>query len=210
MIHFAFRQRLIVTLLSGYGLMAVRLPAYSQDGAHKAYYLLVQGGWTWNGGSNGAIGEVAGGIRHGNWKWGIATGIDNAGVTSVPVLGDVRWAFFRGKTALSLFSQEGWNLVTQRTPQEMGYASNAFRYGNGPYWMGGLSWAVPCKKSGSLLLSAGVNYKQFLQRNNGPVYYPGPADNPEGPGILPGDALGSYYPRTQKEWRGVLTIGWEW
>lgn len=190
---------------------------YGQDRPALGYYLLAQGGWALGDPSGGAIGTTAGGLRLGRWEWGIASGIDNAGVTSIPVLADVRWTFYRGRTSLSLFSQEGWNVKVQRKEpvyyQDDGTTYNTtpaipnleytISYRGGPYWTGGLSWLLPAGKAGGLLVSLGSGYKQYQAIATSPgIYIPG------------GNMLGGYSPPTShavshQEWRGVLILGWE-
>lgn len=204
-------------------LMAAGFRVYGQDRPVFGYYLLAQGGWAQGNISGGAIGTTAGGLRLGRWEWGLASGIDNAGVTSVPALADVRWTFYRGRTSLSLFSQEGWNFNVQRKePVYSPYEGTTYyvtsppyttapptifdytlSYRGGPYWTGGLSWLLPAGKAGGLLVSLGSDYKQYQSIITYPgVYIPG------------GNMPGGYSPPTShgvshREWRGVLTVGWE-
>lgn len=197
-----FCRRSIGLFLCCIALMACWKSANSQDRAHRGYYLLAQGGWAWGNPSGGVIGEVAGGIRRKNWEWGIATGVDNGGTTTAPVLADIRWMFLQGKTTLSLFSQEGWNFIThgstEKRPFTLQYQE---RYLTGPYWMGGLSWGVPVKRAGCFLVSAGCSFKQFREKI---TWVPYAALEPASL------TLPFYDNQVEKEWRGVLVIGWEW
>jgi len=167
-------------------------------------YLIGQTGWETGSGSNGFFGELAGGIRHNRWGWGLASGIDNAGVTSVPLLADVRWALIPTRHTLEIFSQEGLNMVTKKAP-----VSGSFT--NGPYWYGGLSYRLlPTKRNGGLLISAGVSYKQYKESYPD---YPTNTPNPGGPAIAepePWPGFSVPFSVLHKDWRGVLTIGWCW
>lgn len=180
--------------------------AYSQR-----FYALAQGGVALESPHSGALGEVAGGIRLRSWQLGISTGIDNARATGIPLLADVRWTFWRGKTSLGLFSQQGWNFITQKkepsyatlyttyyaiSPPYQPYTESTTGYGGGAYWAGGLFWRIPVKRAGGLLLSAGPGHRDYRSL----TYYETTSNS------SPADHTSIAH----QEWRAVVMVGWEW
>ena len=178
----------------------------------QGVYALAQGGVALGSPQSGAVGEVAAGVRLRNWQLGVSSGIDNAGATGIPLLADVRWTFWHGKTSLGLFSQQGWNFITckkerlyppvytrttyQISPPYQPYTEYMTGYGGGAYWAGGVFWRIPVKRAGGLLLSAGPGYRDYRSLD----YYETTSNSsPAGHTTI-----------AHQKWRGVVMVGWEW
>ena len=173
--------------------------AQSKTGA----YGMVDAGWTVPGGSTGFIGEVAGGVRHGRWGWGLATGMDQAAVKSIPLLVDVRWKIIPGVHALEIFSQEGLNDVNKK----IGWDGQTYQ--DGVYWHGGLTWRViDTRGFGGLWVSAGCRYRTYKESTPLAVPFGGTTVDilPAGPGFNGPTAMVNRH----DDWTGVVTIGWRW
>lgn len=179
--------------------------AYSQR-----FYALAQAGATMGTPYSGAVVEGAGGFRLRNWQLGISTGAGSAQTINIPLLADVRWTFWRGKTSLGLFSREGWVFAAKQ--KKSVYSPNAYEpefnppvldyteeYKSSPYWTGGLFWRIPVKKAGGLLISAGAGYRDYRSADHYPVLL-----SPDGPIDFPPANL------SRREWTGNVMVGWEW
>ena len=155
-----------------------------------------QAGWS---SSGSFLGEGMGGLRYGRWGWGLASGLDQWGVRTVPLLADVRWAILQGGAhRLEIFSQEGWNFAAQAAPDLRGYTG-------GPYWYGGLSFrAVSVRGAGGLWIHLGAKYKQYKVANIFPYTEP----------TTPCCAIDLVLPEPATVVTGkaeaVLTLGWGW
>jgi hypothetical protein len=158
-------------------------------------YLFGQVGWV-SGVSSGTIGDLAGGLHYRRWGLGLATGIDNVGLTSIPLLADIRWELIPKKHVIELFSQGGRDAVTQKGPQE-GYG----HYSGGLYWYGGLCGRLfSVEKAGSLWITIGVRYRQYSEIDEGIT----------GTGfqmIGPRPAIPTFTTK-HWDWAGIATIGW--
>lgn len=182
--------------------------AYSQR-----FYALAQAGAVMGTPYSGAVVEGAGGFRLRNWQLGISTGAGSAQTINIPLLADVRWTFWRGKTSLGLFSQEGWvfaakqkkavyspNLVQPGfNPPELDYTEE---YKGSAYWTGGLFWRIPVKRAGGLLISVGPGYRDYQSTDHYPILLlPG---GPDDPIDFPPTRL------SRRQWSGIVMVGWEW
>ncbi|TDX00771.1 hypothetical protein [Dinghuibacter silviterrae] len=178
-------------------------PANAPSAAHAAQPLKAYGvadvGWATP--APGFLGIASGGLRHGRWSWGVATGLDNAGITSVPVLAETRWRLQNRlqnrpqnnlqnnlQNTLEVFQQVGANAVTQKPGK--GFTETQYRAGI--YLRGGLAWR-PVKSR--LWLSAGYRYRTYDEKVMGNFDTPG---------------WGFTLHRHLSEWAGFLSVDWRW
>jgi hypothetical protein len=194
-------------LFGVFGATAVRAQTQDAIGQKPEFpkwgsYFNLQTGWAVGSTSAGFLGEAAAGVRYRRWGLGLAAGVDNDLITSVPVMVDLRWDVLPGRRhTLTLFSQQGWNIVT-----EMDAAHTSMDYANGALWYVGVSYKLfSTSRTSGFWLTAGASYKQYGV-HNGP---PSPTCPGMGPSGMPADWESSYS-TTHKEWRGVLTLGWGW
>lgn len=179
-----------------YVLGATLLFMYCSAARGQGVYALTQGGWAPGNGNGGIVGQLAGGIQHKGWSWGVAAGVDNSLTTTLPILADVRRTLVKGKTSLVLFSQQGWNVASRKTTGKTAFPNDERIYGGGAYWMGGFTWKI----ADGFLISAGTVFKQFKQETIWPA----------GPDQLGMPQLEYDVHNVEKTWRGILMVGWEW
>lgn len=200
MIHPSSTLRCLTSLAVKVCFLAAGSPVQAQTQLpSKGAYMNVQGGWAIGGTTSGALALAAGGARLHRWGLGLASGIDNDNVTSVPILADVRWVLHNSEHGtLDVFSQQGWNFVTMSQPE---YARTT--YSGGPFWYGGISCKIiPTSKTTGIWLNAGVSYKQYHYQRPYEFLVPTPYSGPQGQ-VPP--AINAH-----KEWRGVFTLCWGW